>query len=73
MAETGADPIVKQFMLLDQDESSSVSFEEYMAMVQERATTRFSLMDTNADGEVTAEEYQQFWLQRKAEWYRIRR
>jgi hypothetical protein len=70
---TATDKIVNRFMELDTDTSEGVSFEEYMTMVQQRATDRFASMDANEDGEVTAEEYREFWKARKAQYYRPKR
>lgn len=70
---TATDKIVNHFMALDTDQDDSVSFDEYMAMVQQRAKDRFAAMDANGDGQVTAEEYRKFWKERKAQWYRLRR
>lgn len=67
--ETGTDKIVNQFMELDTDASASVSWDEYMTMVQQRATERFQEMDLNQDGEVTDAEYREYWKTRKAQWY----
>ncbi len=67
------DKIVRRFMELDADASEGVSFEEYMAMVNQRAEDRFRSMDSNGDGEVTEEEYRAFWKARKAQWYRLKR
>jgi EF hand len=71
--ETPTDKIVDAFMQLDTDKSNSVSFDEYMAMVQQRAKDRFDAMDTNHDGQVTPEEYRAFWQLRKSQWYRLKR
>ena len=60
-------------MLLDIDESESVSFEEYKAMVDGRAQTRFEEMDANGDEEVSDAEYRAFWRENKAKWYRLQR
>jgi len=70
---TSTDKIVDRFMELDTDASEGVSFDEYMAMVQQRAQDRFKGMDANEDGEVTADEYRQFWQSRMAQWYRLKR
>lgn len=70
---TATDKIVAHFMALDTDQDDGVSFDEYMAMVQQRAQDRFATMDVNGDGQVTAEEYRKFWKERKAQWYRLRR
>ncbi len=70
---TSTDKIVKSFMQLDTDKSDAVSFDEYMAMVQQRAKDRFDAMDANHDGQVTPDEYRQFWLHRMAQWYRLKR
>jgi hypothetical protein len=71
--ETPTDKIVDQFMKLDTDKSDSVSFDEYMAMVQQRAKDRFDAMDANHDGQVTPDEYRAFWQLRKSQWYRLKR
>jgi hypothetical protein len=71
--QTPTDRIVARFMALDADESGGVSFDEYMAMVQQRAEARYQAMDANQDGEVTDEEYRAFWKQRMARWYRLKR
>jgi len=71
--ETSTDKIVDAFMALDSDQSDSVSYAEYKAMVDERAKTRFGAMDTNRDGEVSDEEYREFWRKTKAKWYRLKR
>jgi hypothetical protein len=71
--ETPTDKIVDRFMQLDTDQSDSVSFDEYMTMVQQRAKDRFDAMDTNHDGQVTPDEYRQFWQLRKQQWYRLKR
>jgi len=71
--KSSTDKIVDTFMQLDLDESESVSFEEYKAMVDERAQTRFESMDGNHDGEVSDAEYRKFWRDNKAKWYRLKR
>ncbi|MDQ6997318.1 MAG: thymidylate synthase [Mariprofundus sp.] len=75
MAEvkSSTDKIVGAFMELDADASESISFEEYKAMVDQRAMTRFKEMDANRDGQVTDEEYRKFWAENKARWYRLQR
>ena len=74
---TATDKIVERFMQLDTDEdpemAGTVSFEEYLSMVLERAQARFESMDADGDGEVTPEEYREFWQSRKAMWYRLKR
>jgi EF hand len=70
---TPTDKIVNAFMQLDTDHSNSVSFDEYMAMVQQRAKDRFDAMDANHDGQVTPDEYRAFWQLRKSQWYRLKR
>ena len=70
--QTPTDKIVNAFMQLDTDNSGSVSFDEYMTMVQQRAKDRFDAMDTNHDGQVSPDEYRAFWQQREAMWYRLR-
>jgi len=74
---TATDKIVERFMQLDTDEdpetAGTVSFEEYLSMVLERAQARFESMDADGDGEVTPDEYREFWQSRKAMWYRLKR
>ncbi|TLS68585.1 thymidylate synthase [Mariprofundus erugo] len=71
--KTSTDKVVDAFMALDTDASSAVSFDEYNAMVEQQAQDRFAQMDANHDGEVSEDEYRQFWLERKAERYRLQR
>lgn len=71
--KSATDKIVAKFMDLDADTSEAVSFEEYKIMVDLRAQQRFEQMDANADGEVTADEYRDFWRQNKSQWYRLKR
>jgi len=70
---TATDKIVDRFMELDTDATESVSLGEYLLMVQERAEARFALMDENKDGEVSADEYRQFWKTQKSQYYRLKR
>jgi hypothetical protein len=70
---TATDKIVNRFMELDVDMTESVSLQEYLLMVQERAEARFTLMDSNQDGEVDADEYRQFWKTQKSQYYRLKR
>jgi len=70
---TATDKVVERFMELDLDESESVSFEEYQTMVLRRLDKRFSQMDKNADGEVSDEEYRNFWTTTKSKYYRPQR
>jgi len=70
---TATDKIVARFMELDTDVTEGVSFEEYMSMVLERTEARFALMDENQDGEVSADEYRQFWQAQKSQYYRLKR
>lgn len=72
---TATDKIVDRFMELNTnpEASAGVDFEEYFAMVQQRATDRFAAMDANKDDEVTAEEYREFWKAQKAQYYRLKR
>lgn len=70
---TPTDRIVSRFMALDTDASGGVSFDEYMAWVEQRAKTRFEAMDTDGDGEVSDAEYRLFWKSRLAHWYRLKR
>jgi len=67
------DKIVDTFMLLDTDESKTVSMQEYLIMVQQRVQARFEAMDTNRDGEISEDEYRTFWKSRMAKWYRLQR
>jgi len=71
--KSSTDKIVDRFLELDQDASEGVSLEEYLLMVNQRATDRFKEMDANSDGEVTDPEYRDFWQQKKAQWYRLER
>jgi len=70
---TATDKIVDRFMALDADATEGVSLEEYLLMVHARAEARFSLMDSNQDGEVNADEYRQFWRTQKSQYYRLKR
>jgi len=72
---TATDKIVDRFMALNTnpEESAGVDFEEYFAMVQQRALDRFKAMDFNQDEEVTEEEYREFWKAQKAQYYRLKR
>jgi len=69
---SATDKIVARFMALDADASGGVSFEEYMAMVQQRAAVRYATMDADGNGEVSDEEYRTFWKSRMAQWYRLK-
>lgn len=74
--ETATDKVVAKFMELNTDpyaEPPTVDFEEYMNMVNERAANRFYAMDKDQDGEVTEEEYREFWSREKAKYYRLKR
>jgi len=71
--ESATDKIVGTFMALDSDQSDSVSYDEYKAMVDQRAKALFKTMDANRDGQVTDEEYRAFWRKTKAKWYRLKR
>ena len=72
---TATDKIVDRFMELNTnpDSSAGVDFEEYSAMVLQRATDRFKAMDVNQDEEVTPDEYREFWKTQKAQYYRLKR
>jgi len=70
---TATDKIVDRFMELDTDATEGVSFEEYQLMVQARTEARFALMDENQDGEVSGDEYRQFWKTQKSQYYRLKR
>ncbi|MDQ6954810.1 MAG: thymidylate synthase [Mariprofundaceae bacterium] len=72
-AITATDKIVARFIALDTNKTEGVSYKEYMVMVQTRAKTRFSLMDSNHDNEVTADEYRHFWRTQKSQYYRLKR
>jgi len=71
--KTATDKVVDTFMALDGDASQSVSFNEYKAMVDQQAAERFRHMDSNRDGQVSADEYRAFWGTEKAKWYRLNR
>ncbi len=71
--KSATDKIADAFMELDTDQSGSVSYAEYKVMVDRRAETRFKTMDANRDGEVSDEEYREFWRKTKAKWYRLKR
>jgi len=71
--KTATDKIVDSFMTLDGDDTSSVSFGEYMGMVKQKARKRFANMDRNHDGEVTADEYRSFWGREKSKYYRLKK
>ncbi|MDX8405664.1 MAG: thymidylate synthase [Mariprofundus sp.] len=71
--KTATDKVVDTFMALDGDDSQSVTFDEYKMMVDQQANERFSHMDRNRDGEVSADEYREFWGAEKAKWYRLNR
>ena len=72
-AMTATDKIVQHFMDQDIDENGGVSFDEYMEMVYDHAAERFAQMDANGDGEVTSEEYRDFWKTRMAKYYRLKK
>ncbi len=67
------DKIVDTFMALDGDMSDTVSYAEYMTMVRARTKKRFSRMDRNHDGEVSAKEYRRFWNKEQSAYYRLKR
>jgi len=71
--KTATDKVVDTFMELDGDSSDGVSFSEYKAMVDQRARERFYQMDADRSGDVTADEYRQFWHKEKNRWYRLKR
>ena len=70
---SATDKVVNKFMALDLDESETVSYAEYKAMVLQRLNKRFRLMDANKDGEVDEKEYRNFWITTKSQYYRPRR
>ncbi len=72
-APTVSDRIVERFMALDEDKSGTVSLDEYLAMVVDRAEQRFNAMDRNHDDEVTPEERADYWRKQQAKWYRLNR
>ena len=72
-APTVSDRIVERFMALDEDESGTVTLDEYMGMVADRAEQRFNAMDSNHDEEVTPEERADYWRKQQAKWYRLNR
>jgi len=71
--KSATDKIADAFMELDTDQSDTVSYAEYKAMVDRRAETRFRAMDANRDGAVDDAEYREFWRKTKAKWYRLKR
>ncbi len=71
--KSATDKIADAFMALDINQSGSVSYAEYKAMVDRRAKTRFRAMDANRDGQVSDAEYREFWRKTKAKWYRLKR
>jgi len=71
--KTATDKIVEKFMLLDTDESKSVSMQEYLVMVQQRVQARFEAMDANHNGEISEDEYRTFWKTRMTKWYSLQR
>jgi len=71
--KTATDKVVDTFMALDTDSNKAVSYGEYKAMVEQRASERFAQMDANHNGEVSADEYRGFWQKEKAQWYRLKR
>jgi len=71
--KSNTDKVVAAFMQLDIDESETVSFAEYKAMVNARALTRFNAMDANRDEEISDAEYRSFWRANKSKWYRLKR
>ncbi|MDX8397321.1 MAG: hypothetical protein R8K49_03270 [Mariprofundaceae bacterium] len=71
--QTATDKIVNRFIELDLDETETVSFEEYMIMVQTRAEERFASIDKNQNGEASADEYRSFWKAQKSQYYRLKR
>lgn len=71
--KSATDKIVDVFMELDSNHSDGVSYAEYKAMVNRRATARFRQMDANRDGEVSEAEYRAFWRKTKSKWYRLNR
>jgi len=71
--KTPTDKIVDTFMALDGDMSDTVSYAEYMRMIQQRTQARFARMDSNHDGQVSAEEYRRFWNKEQSAYYRLKR
>jgi Ca2+-binding EF-hand superfamily protein len=67
-----SEQVLKRFLQYDLDENGSVSSQEYLQVIRERALKRFEDMDSNGDQEVTPDEFEVFWQARKAEYYRIR-
>lgn len=64
--------VLEQFLLYDQDESGSVSSKEYLEVIRQRALLRFKSMDKNRNEEVTPEEFEIFWQERKSQFYKLR-
>lgn len=72
-APTVSDRIVQRFMALDEDESGSVTLDEYMGMVADRAEQRFNAMDSNHDEAVDEKERANYWRKQQSKWYRLNR
>ncbi|MDX8411272.1 MAG: hypothetical protein R8K46_05295 [Mariprofundaceae bacterium] len=69
--EIPLDPVTRRFLLLDMDETATVSLEEYIDAALTRAAERFDKIDADGDGEATPDEYRAFrrtnrewWAQR---------
>jgi len=72
-ASTVSDRIVQRFMALDEDESGTVTLDEYMGMVADRAEQRFNAMDRNHDQAVDEAERANYWRKQQSKWYRLNR
>ncbi|MDX8413147.1 MAG: thymidylate synthase [Mariprofundales bacterium] len=72
-SSTVSDRIVQRFMALDEDESDTVTLDEYMGMVADRAEQRFNAMDHNHDGAVDKDERANYWRKQQSKWYRLNR
>jgi len=69
--EVPLDPVVRRFLMMDLDQSATVSRQEYVDGAIARATERFDKIDADHDGEATPDEYRAFrranrewWAQR---------
>jgi len=66
--EIPLDPVTRRFLMMDMDESATISREEYIDAALTHAAERFDKIDANGDGDATPDEYRAFRRSNREWW-----